>query len=164
MIRMTITNAAVSQGHNGAPAIRFSEGENKYARFRVGASVYDKHADKERRYVNMNVKAFGGVCSRIEGMKLDAGSFVNITGRYDEEAWEDKTTHGKRSAAVLVADEVEFCHGGNGKPAVANSGQGNGAAPPTGGQCQPPQAFGNGQGAFTGFEGFGGTNPYFPEG
>lgn len=175
MIKMTMTNALISQGYNGAAALRFSEGENKFVRFRVGVSVYDKNADKNRRYVNINVKAFGGLCTRIENMKLDAGSYVNITGRYDEESWEDKNTHEKKSTAVLIADEIEFCHGGNGKQDGTTNGQnystangqnyGSYAAPPSGGQYQPPPA-GNGQqpNNFTGFEGFGAQNPYFPEG
>ena len=165
MIKMTITNAAISQGFNGAPALRFSEGENKSVRFRVGVSVYDKSADKNRRYVNMNVKAFAGLCSRIENMKLDAGSFVNITGRYDEETWEDKNTHEKKSAPVLIADEIEFCHGGNGKQNGADNGTpaGTGSPVPACGQYQAPPPAGSAQNqeTFTGFEGFGGPNPYF---
>ena len=201
MIKMTITNAVISQGFDQAPALNFSNGENRFVRFRVGVSVYDKNAEKNRRYVNISIKAFGGLCSRIESMKLDAGSYVNISGRYDEETWNDKETQEKRSAAVLIADEIEYCH--SGKQNGADNGQNNGAynappsggqyqqppagrgqqqnngygnrqnnsaynAPPPGGQYQPPPA-GNGkqqhqQGSFTGFEGFGGQNPYFPEG
>ena len=165
MIRMTITNAVISQGYNGAPALRFSEnGESKFAKFRVGVSVYDKNADKNRRFINMTVKAFHGMASRIESMKLDAGNYVNIVGRYDEETWEDQNTHEKKSAPVLIADEIEFCHNGNGKQNGDDAGSGS-SAPSFAGPGQPAQA-GNSQppGNFTGFEGFGGTNPYFPEG
>ena len=165
MIKMTITNAAISQGFNGAAALRFSEGENKSVRFRIGVSVYDKSAEKNRRYVNMNVKAFGGLCSRIESMKLDAGSFVNVSGRYDEETWEDKNTHEKKSASVLIADEIEFCHGGNGKQngTSISSESHTGAPAVSGEQYQPPHPAGSAQqpNNFTGFEGFGGPNPYF---
>jgi len=199
MIKMTITNAVISQGFDNAPALNFSNGENRFVRFRVGVSVYDKNAEKNRRYVNISIKAFGGLCSRIESMKLDAGSYVNISGRYDEETWNDKETQEKRSAAVLIADEIEYCHSGkqngadngqnngygngqnnngynNGQNNRQNSGQNNGynsrqnngaynTPPSGGGQYQPPPA-GNGQqqGTFTGFQGYGGQNPYFPEG
>lgn len=166
MIKMTVTNAVISKGYNGADALRFSEnGENKSVRFRIGASVYDKNAEKNRRYVNIGVKAFNGMCTRVESMKLDGGTYVNITGRYDEETWEDQVTHEKKSAPVLIADDIEFCHnggnGGNGN-SPGNGGNGYGANPPApsvgNGQTQPPNE------NFTGFEGFGGSNPYFPEG
>ena len=160
MIKMTITNAVVSQGFNGAPALRFSEnGDNKFVRFRVGSSVYDKNAEKSRRFVNLSVKAFNGLATRIEGMKLDAGQYVNMTGRYDEEAWEDKTSHEKKSAPVLILDEIEFCHSGTGDGKQSGDGDGRGdSAPASGGSAPTPPS------NFTGFEGFGGTNPYFPEG
>jgi len=159
MIKMIATNAVISKGYNGTDALRFSQnGENKSVRFRIGVSVYDKTADNNRRYVNVTVKAWGSACTRIEGMKLDAGMYVNVIGRFDEECWEDQTTHEKKSAPVLIVDDIEFCHNGGGKqsgnsiaPSVGNSQ----AASETGGQ-QPEN--------FTGFEGFGGVNPFFSEG
>ena len=39
-------------------------------------------------------------------MKLDAGMYVNIAGRYDEETWEDQTTHEKKSAPVLIVEDM----------------------------------------------------------
>jgi len=161
MIKMIVTNAVVSKGYSGADALRFSQnGENKSVRFRIGVSVYDKTADNNRRYVNITAKAFNGACSRIDGMKLDSGMYVNIIGRFDEETWEDQATHEKKSAPVLIVDDIEFCHNGSGK----QSGSDNGTAP-TGEQDQAPPATGGQQpNNFTGFEGFGGMNPYFPEG
>ncbi|MCL2343535.1 MAG: single-stranded DNA-binding protein [Firmicutes bacterium] len=157
MIKMFITGAVISKGFGDDPALRFSEnGENKCVRFRVGSSVYDKNAEKNHRYVNMSVKAFNGMVSRIESMKLDAGKYVNLVGRYDEETWEDKTTHEKKSAPVLIVDEIELCHGGNGKQNGDSNGSGDSAPAPSGQVQTPP-------GNFTGFEPFGGTNPYFPE-
>jgi single-stranded DNA-binding protein len=161
MLKMLVTNAAISKGFGENPAVRFSENENpaqSSVRFRVGARVYDKRAENNHRYVNINVKAFGYLVDRAKSMKLDAGTYVNITGRYDEETWEDKTTREPKSAPVLIADEIEFCHGGNGN---GNSGGGNGcdtepAAQPVGNdRTQQPK------GNFTGFEGFGEPNPYF---
>lgn len=161
MIRMTITSAVISQGYNGSPALAFTEKEGtKFVRFRVGATVYDKTAEKNRRYINMTVKAFNGAASRIESMKLDAGKYVNIVGRYDEETWEDKTTHEKKSAPVLIVDEIEFCYGGTGK----QGGEDNGAHAPNGQASTPPPAAGDQPPEnFSGYENFGGPNPYFPE-
>ena len=161
MIRMELTNAVVSQGYNGAPAISITEsGETKIARFKVGATVYDKNADKNRRYINFTIKGFNGMCARIEGMKLDAGAYVNVVGRFDLDTWEDKNTHEKKFDLVLTADEIEYCYGGANKQnsevggAPATTGQSH-TPPPVAGN-QPPENF-------TGFEGFGGANPFFPE-
>ena len=173
MIKMLVTKAVISKGFDGASALRFSESaENPSVRFRIGMLVYDKRAEKEHRFVNLSVKAFGYLVDRIRNMKLDAGMYVNIIGRYDEDIWEDKDTHEEKRAPVLIADEIEFsANAGNSK----QNGDGSGA-PVSGAQSQTPPA-NNVQGKtppsaavgqvpdnFTGFEGFGGTNPYFPEG
>ena len=160
MIRMTITSAVISQGYNGAPALSCSEKEGtKFVRFRVGATVYDKTAEKNRRYINMTVKAFNGAATRIESMKLDAGKYVNIVGRYDEETWDDKTTHEKKSAPVLIVDEIEFCYSGTGK----QDSEDNGASVASGSSQVSTAESNQAPGNFTGYESFGGGNPYFPE-
>ena len=162
MIKMIATNAVISKGFNGADTLRFSQnGDNKSVRFRIGVSVYDKNAENNRRYVNITAKAFNGACTRIENMKLDALMYVNIIGRFDEETWEDQTTREKKSAPVLIVDDIEFCHNGSGKQ---NNGDSN--VPTSGGYDQAPPPAANGQMPenFTGFEGFGGGNPFFPEG
>ena len=175
VIKMFATGALVSKGFNGADALRFSETENPFVRFRVGVRVYDKRAENNHRFVNIHVKAFGYLVARIRDMKLDAGSYVNIIGRYDDEPWEDQTTREKKSTPVLIVDEIEFCHGngkqngeangaGNGKQYGEVNGAGNTTAA-SGKREQAPQPAGYGQSPanFTGFEGFGGVNPYFPE-
>ena len=117
MIKMFVTKAVISKGFDGAAALRFSENtENPSVRFRIGVMVYDKRAEKEHRFVNIGVKAFGYLVDRIKNMKLDAGTYVNITGRYDEENWTDSTTNEKKSAPVLIIDEIEYSpNGSNGK-------------------------------------------------
>jgi len=166
MIKMFVTGALVSKGFNGADAIRFSENtENPAARFRIGVRVYDKRAENSHRFVNLNVKAFGYLVGRIRDMKLDAGTYVNIVGRYDDETWEDQSTREKKSASVLIVDEIEFCHnGGSGK----QNGDANDAGNTTlvkASQASPASSVEYGQmpGNFTGFKGFGEANPYFPE-
>jgi len=167
MRKIMITDAVISKGYNDNPALRFNEnGDNKFARFRIGVSVYDKNADKNRRFVNMTVKAFGGTASRIESMKLNAGKYVNIVGRYDEEFWEDQTTKEKKSAPVLIIDEIEYCSNGSGKQNSDENGTpaaGNGNPSP-GGNGSEPSSSSQTTGGFTGFESFGGENPYFPAG
>lgn len=162
MIKMFATKAVVSKGYDGAQALRFSDNtDNPSVRFKVGIMVYDKRAEKEHRFVNISVKAFGYLVDRIRNMKLDAGTYVNIIGRYDEETWEDQTTHEKRSAPVLIIDEIEYStNGGAGK----QNGDENGGSVSGGpAQSSPSATGGQPSDNFTGFEGFGGTNPFFPE-
>ena len=163
MLKMFVTKALISKGYEGAAALRFSENsENPSVRFRIGSMVYDKRAEKEHRFVNISVKAFGYLVDRIKNMKLDAGTYVNIIGRYDEDVWEDATTKEKKSAPVVIVEEIEFSDiGGKGR----QNSEDNGAPVSSGnGQQTPPPAANNSQPEnFTGFEGFGGSNPYFPE-
>jgi len=162
MIKMIATNAVISKGYNGADALRFFQnGDNKSVRFQIGVSVYDKNAENKRRYVNVGVKAFNGTCTRIENMKLDEGMYVNIIGRYDEDSWEDKTTHEKKSAPVIIVDEIEYCNNGSGRQngdangGSTSAGQNTGATQTESGQ--PPENF-------TGYQSFGNTeNPFFAE-
>ena len=166
MIKMIVTKAVISKGYDGAPALRYSEStENPSVRFRIGCMVYDKRAENNHRFVNINVKAFGYLVDRVNSMNLDAGSILNIVGRYDEESWDDKLTGEKRSASVLIADEIEYGTVNNGKQSEARGGTTNGT-PASNGQIAPQPTATNGQppGNFTGFQGFGDPNPYFPEG
>lgn len=165
MIKMLVTKASISKGYNDAPALKFSENaENPSVRFRIGVMVYDKRAEKEHRFVNINVKAFGYLVDRIRNMKLEAGSYVNIIGRYDEDIWEDQTTREKKSAPVLIVDEIEYGTN-NANGGGKQTGTAGGAAAPGGQEpaANPPADSGQEQGSFTGYAAFGGPNPYFPE-
>ena len=165
MLKMIITEAVVSKGYDGAPAIRFydAEGGSQIANLRIGKRVYDSRAENNHRWLNFNVKAFGDVCERIKRMKLKEGSYINLIARYDEESWEDKNSHETKTGAVLILEEVEFSGSGG--------GQKNGQGSTTGGtgsqgqqpmQGQPPQPDASMPGNFTGYEGFGSTeNPFF---
>lgn len=160
------------------------------ASFRIGKRVYDSKAQDKHRWLNFNVKVYGEACERIKRMKLKEGSFINLVARYDEESWEDKKTKETRTAPLLILQEIEYSSTGgdkskndqSGDNAAANSTPPNQAAAPQGaGQGYPSESQGQqyssapgpnssvpqGQGPlpmpgnFTGFEGFGGQNPYF---
>ena len=77
----------------------------------------------------------------------------------DEDIWEDSVTHEKKSAMVIILDEIEFCSSGGGKQKNGNAeGQPKAAttsAPASAGSEMP--------GNFTGFEAFGGVNSFFDE-
>jgi hypothetical protein len=164
MNKMFVTKAVISKGFDGALALRFSENsETPSVRFKIGMKVYDKRAENNHRYVNINVKAFGYLVDRIQKMNLDAGAYVNIIGRYDEDTWEDKTTHEKKSAPVLIADEIEFSSnlGGNGSKNDESKTESNGTSGTT--EAPTPAAGNKASGRFTGYESFGGANPFFSE-
>ena len=156
MFKVIATDAVISKGFDGAPALRDSE-SGESVRFRIGNKVYDTRAENNHRWVNLSVKAFGGVCERIKKMQLKEGSFVNILGRLDEDVWEDTATHEKKSAVVVILDEIEFCSGGNRQQKEQSE---HTAAPQQ--PAQAPAADPTG-GGFTGFEPFGGINSFFDE-
>ena len=97
------------------------------------------------------MKAFGPLCQRLEKMKLKEGSFINLSGRLDEDTWEDKRTGEKHSAMVIVLDEIEYSGGGRKKDPEAAQ------AEPADELPQPKES------SFTGYQGFGGANSFFDD-
>ena len=95
MLKFFATDVVVSKGANNAPALKFSD-KGDFVRFRIGAKVYDSRADKNYRWINLCVKAFGGLCDRIRKMDLKEGSRINLSGRYDEDTWEDEQKGGRK--------------------------------------------------------------------
>lgn len=166
MLKMFVTDAVVSKGYNGAPALRFSDnGNGEIVRFRLGSRVYDKREKDNYRWLNLSVKAFGNLCERIKKMQLKEGSYVNLVARYDEETWEDSNTHDQKKNPVLIVEEIEYCVSGDRQ----NTGVKQSSVTPEpesdhyedesqeSGQTKMPDNF-------TGYEPFGSANPFFPEG
>lgn len=169
MLKIIITDASVSKGYEDNPALRFFDGDGGSVSsvfFRIGKRVYDSRCEDNHRWINLNVKAFGDVCERIRKMKLKAGSFVNIVGRYDEEVREDKDTNETRRYPVVIVEDIEFCYSGSGQKGGKGDAQDAPAPsqPPAPAQNQgqpsapPPPMPDN----FTGYSALGGEeNPYF---
>ena len=158
MFKVIATDVVISKGYDGAPALKFTE-SGESVRFRIGQKVYDTRAENNARWMNISVKAFGPVCERIKKMQLKESSFINILGRLDEDIWEDSVTHEKKSAMVIILDEIEFCSSGGGKQKNVNAeGQPKAAA-----TSAPVSAGSEMPGNFTGFEAFGGVNSFFDE-
>ena len=89
MLKFFASDVVVSKGYQNAPAIKFSE-KGDFVRFRVGQKVYDPRAEDNHRWINITVKCFStALIERIRAMGLKEGSFINLTGRYDEDVWED---------------------------------------------------------------------------
>ena len=70
MMKIFISDAVVSKGYDGAPAIRFFNSENggEFAVFQVGNRKYDSREENNHRWVNLKIKAFGEICERIKKM------------------------------------------------------------------------------------------------
>ena len=107
MLKFFATEVTVSKGANNAPALKFSD-KGDFVRFRIGAKVYDTRAEKNHRWVNLTVKAFGPLCERIRKMDLKEGSHINLSGRYDEDVWEDEQTKSKKSMEALIGTTFSF--------------------------------------------------------
>ena len=125
MMKIFISDAVVSRGYDGAPAIRLFNSENggEFAVFQVGIRKYDSRAENNHRWVNLKVKAFGDLCERIKKMSLKEGSFISLCGDYDEERWMDKDTGEGRSAPVIVLDDIKFSHTGGQKKEQNGNGR-----------------------------------------
>lgn len=115
MMKIFISDAVVSKGYDGAPAIRFFNSENggEFAVFQVGNRKYDSREENNHRWVNLKIKAFGEICERIKKMKLKEGSVVTIFGDYDEERWTDKESKEKRSSPVINLDDIQYSYSGS---------------------------------------------------
>lgn len=159
MLKVFATQVVISRGYDNKPAISITRNNDSAAvRFRIGKKVYDPKAEGNARWLNYSVKGFGPIVDRIEKMQLKEGSFVNIVGRLDEDTWEDQNTKEKKSATVIILDEIEYASGG-GKSKDNNSAtSGNGNQTPA---AAPAPTEDNG-GGFTGYEPFGG-NSFFDE-
>ena len=159
MLKVIATQVVISKGYDNKPAINITRtNESLAVRFRIGKKVYDPKADGNSRWLNYSVKGFGPIVDRIEKMQLKDGSFVNLIGRLDEDTWEDQTTHEKKSAPVIILEDIEYASAGGKKE---GDSQGNGTNNQAPAQNAPASA-GSNDGGFTGYEPFGGGS-FFDE-
>ena len=156
MLKVFATQVVISRGYDGAAAIKFSE-KGDAVRFRIGKKVYDPNAENNARWINLAVKGFGPICERIKKMQLKDGSFVNLIGRLDEDVWEDQQTHEKKSAMVIILDDIEYASGGGKSKDNQNTDEAQGHP------AAPAAAVPANNGGFTGYEPFGGGNSFFDE-
>ena len=166
MLKFFASDVVVSKGYQNTPAIKFSE-KGDFVRFRVGQKVYDPRAENNHRWINITVKCFdASLVDRIRKMGLKEGSFINLTGRYDEDVWEDDETKEKRSMPCVILDDLEYSGGGgkrSGDGQKASNNQSNSAPAPTtsAAPSAAPQENYQMPGNFTGYESFGGGNNFF---
>lgn len=162
MLKVFATQVVVSRGYDGAAAIKFSE-KGDAVRFRIGKKLYDPNAENNARWINLAVKGFGPICERIKKMQLKDGSFVNLIGRLDEDVWEDQQTHEKKSAMVIILDDIEYASGGGKSKDNQNTDEAQGHPAAATAPATPAAAVPANNGGFTGYESFGGGNSFFDE-
>lgn len=167
MLKFFASDVVVSKGYQNAPAVKFSD-KGDFVRFRVGQKVYDPRAEGNHRWINITVKCFNvALIERIRAMGLKEGSFINLTGRYDEDVWEDDETKEKRSMPCVILDDLEYSGGGkrSGDGQKSTNSQTNtvpaSVATPTAAPVAAPQENYQMPGNFTGYESFGGGNNFF---
>lgn len=166
MLKFFASDVVVSKGYQNTPAIKFSE-KGDFVRFRVGQKVYDPRAENNHRWINITVKCFdASLIDRIRKMGLKEGSFINLTGRYDEDVWEDDETKEKRSMPCVILDDLEYSggggkHSGDGQKASNNQSNSTSALTASAAPSAVPQENYQMPGNFTGYESFGGGNNFF---
>ena len=161
MLKFFASNVVVSKGYQNAPALKFSD-KGDFVRFRVGQKVYDPRAEDNHRWVNLTIKCFDpALVDRIRKMGLKEGSFISLSGRYDEDVWEDEQTKEKRSMPVIILDELEFSGGGKRTGDGQKSASENAASAPAAAAQTASQSEYQMPGNFMGYENFGGGNNFF---
>ena len=161
MLKFFASNVVVSKGYQNSPAVKFSE-KGDFVRFRVGQKVYDPRADDNHRWINLTIKCFdAALVDRIRKMGLKEGSFISLSGRYDEDVWEDEESKEKRSMPCIILDELEFSGGGSGKKSENGNSASQNTTPAPATPAAAPQESPQMPGNFTGYEGFGGGNNFF---
>lgn len=99
---MPTANSTYLMGHLGRDAeVKFTTSGHSIATFSVALNVGTK--DKPRT-AWIDVKAWNQCQAAIDMLKK--GALVAVTGRLDQETWEDKATGSKRSKTLVVADMV----------------------------------------------------------
>lgn len=158
MLKLVATQAVVSKGYNGAPALTFSE-EGNFVRFRIGRKKYDPRAENNTRWVNLSVKAFDSMCERVKKMKLKEGSYVSLVGEFDMDSWQDSNTGENKSGPVIILEDIEYAFSGGKSNDSQASGQQQKPAPQN---TSSPAPAAENPGNFTGYEPFGGGS-FFDE-
>lgn len=153
MMLQVVTDAVISKGYGGAPAFHSSE-DGRMLSFKIGCKVYDKRADKETRWVNFNVNAFDDLAERVKKMNLKEGSHINVMGSFDMRPWVNRETGEITTWPTIRAINIEYAA----SPAARQETQTAQKAALTQ-AAQPPEQLSG----FTGYEPFGGTNPYYSE-
>lgn len=93
----------ISAGYEDRPAI-FKNDKGNLAAFKVGYPVYDKNAENNTRWENIDVKMIGDFAKVADSLKLDAKAVIDFSGEFGFDKFEKdgKTYH----RPVITLDRI----------------------------------------------------------
>lgn len=93
----------ISAGYEDRPAI-FKNDKGTLAAFKVGYPVYDKNAENNTRWENIDVKIIGEFAKVVDSLKLDAKAVIDFSGEFGFDKYEKdgKTYH----RPVITLDRI----------------------------------------------------------
>lgn len=100
-------NITIAGGLTRDPEVQYTGNGSALAKFSVATERSWRTADGEwdKAVSYIDVVCWKNLAEDVERL-LSKGSRVIITGRLDQQSWEDKETGAKRSRLELTADEV----------------------------------------------------------
>lgn len=153
MMLSIITDAVISRGYDGSPAIYTSE-DGQFLSFRIGSKVYDTRAPNNTRWVNQQVNVRGELVGRVQKMGLKEGSHINVYGAFDMRPNVNRETGEITSYPTIRSEGIEYASGAKPRPSASESASAE--HKPTRQADEPPDPF-------LGYRPFGTDNPYYPE-
>ena len=155
MMLQLITDAVISRGYDGTPALYVSE-DGQFLSFRVGHRIYDTRAQNNTRWINFNVNVTGELIERVRKMNLKEGSHINVVGTFDMRPNVNRDTGEVTTWPTIKAMSIEFASGYKPRqePAERPQPQAQEGKPAT--QSEELENF-------VGYVPFGSDNPYYPD-
>jgi single-strand DNA-binding protein len=125
MAASNINKVIVTGNLTQEPNLRETGGGTKVCELRVACnSAIKKDGAWESKPNYFQVNAWGGMGENCDKY-LSKGSKVAIDGRLEWQMWEKKDGEGTNSRVVIVANQVEFLGGGQGKKDLSEDSSGN---------------------------------------
>ena len=89
------------------PDLRFFESGTAKATFSIAVNRYwkDDSGEKKEQTSYFNVHAWGYLAEDVARV-VSKGARVIVTGRLEQQTWEDKTSGDKKSQVVVIADQI----------------------------------------------------------
>lgn len=112
-------------------------------------------------YMSVFVTVSARTYEELMWRKQQMTDMLKSIGRLDEDVWEDQQTHEKKSAMVIILDDIEYASGGGKSKDNQNTDEAQGH--PAASTASAAAAPANNGGGFTGYESFGGGNSFFDE-
>jgi single-strand DNA-binding protein len=133
---MSDNNVTVVGNVTRVPEMRFTPNGASVVSF--GVAVNRRWQNKqtqewEEQVSFFDVKAWAQLADNVNN-SIDKGDRVVITGRLEQETWDDKDTGAKRSKVSIVADEVALSLRWATVPQVNKNERSGGSAPVQGGR------------------------------